>query len=36
VGTVSQGKSIEEGVANLKEATEPYLEAFPADKPLGG
>ncbi len=29
VGTVSQGKSIEEAVANLKEATELYLEEFP-------
>jgi len=30
VGTVSQGKSIEEALANLKEATELYLEEFPA------
>lgn len=29
VGTVSQGHSIEEAVANLKEATELYLEEFP-------
>ena len=29
VGTVSQGKSIEEAVENLKEATELYLEEFP-------
>jgi predicted RNase H-like HicB family nuclease len=29
VGTVSQGYSIEEAVANLKEATELYLEEFP-------
>ena len=29
VGTVSQGASIEEAVANLKEATELYLEEFP-------
>lgn len=29
VGTVSQGPSIEEGVANLTEATELYLEEFP-------
>jgi len=29
VGTVSQGKSIEESVENLKEATELYLEEFP-------
>ena len=30
VGTVSQGRTIEEAVANPKEATEPYLEDFPA------
>lgn len=29
VGTVSQGKTIEEAVANLKEATELYLEESP-------
>lgn len=29
VGTTSQGKTIEEAVANLKEATELYLEEFP-------
>jgi predicted RNase H-like HicB family nuclease len=29
VGTVSQGHTIEEAVANLKEATELYLEEFP-------
>jgi predicted RNase H-like HicB family nuclease len=29
VGTISQGASIEEAVANLKEATELYLEEFP-------
>jgi predicted RNase H-like HicB family nuclease len=29
VGTVSQGKTIEESVANLREATELYLEEFP-------
>ena len=28
VGTVSQGHTIEEAVANLKEATELYLEEF--------
>jgi len=28
VGTVSQGYTIEEAVANLKEATEVYLEEF--------
>ena len=37
VGTVSQGYTIEEAVANLKEATELYLEEFPlieAGRPL--
>lgn len=29
VGTTSQGESVEEAVANLKEATELYLEEFP-------
>lgn len=29
VGTVSQGKTIEEALSNLKEATELYLEEFP-------
>jgi predicted RNase H-like HicB family nuclease len=29
VGTVSQGKTVEEAVANLKEVTELYLEEFP-------
>jgi len=29
VGTVSQGSSVEEALANLKEATELYLEEFP-------
>ncbi|MGB7001315.1 MAG: type II toxin-antitoxin system HicB family antitoxin [Halobacteriota archaeon] len=29
VGTVSQGKTIEEAVSNLKEATELYLDEFP-------
>lgn len=29
VGTTSQGKTIEEAIANLKEATELYLEEFP-------
>jgi predicted RNase H-like HicB family nuclease len=28
VGTVSQGKTIEEAIANLKEATELYLDEF--------
>lgn len=31
VGTVSQGKSVEEAIANLKEATELYLEEFPPE-----
>tara|TARA_Y100000310_G_C20649958_1_gene798812 strand:+ start:395 stop:607 length:213 start_codon:yes stop_codon:yes gene_type:complete len=31
VGTVSQGFSVEEAIANLKEATELYLEEFPLD-----
>ena len=29
VGTVSQGKTIEEALANLREATELYLEEMP-------
>ncbi|HDP73432.1 MAG TPA: type II toxin-antitoxin system HicB family antitoxin [Candidatus Woesearchaeota archaeon] len=29
VGTISQGKTIEEAVSNLKEATELYLKEFP-------
>jgi len=29
VGTISQGYTVEEAVANLKEATELYLEEFP-------
>lgn len=28
VGTVSQGKTIEDAIANLREATELYLEEF--------
>ena len=32
VGTVSQGATIEEAVANLREATELYLEEFPLKK----
>jgi predicted RNase H-like HicB family nuclease len=31
LGTVSQGKSVEEAVANLKEATELYMEEFPPE-----
>ena len=37
VGTVSQGKTVEEAVSNLKEATELYLEEFPLpdmEKPI--
>ena len=30
VGTASQGETIEEAVANLKEATSLYLEEFPS------
>lgn len=33
-GTGSQGETIEEAVANLKEAVELYLEEFPL-KPIG-
>ena len=36
-GTTTQGESIEEALANLQEATELYLEEFPASsygKPL--
>jgi len=29
VGTVSQGRTVEEAIANLKEATELYLQEFP-------
>ncbi|WFN36984.1 type II toxin-antitoxin system HicB family antitoxin [Methanomicrobium antiquum] len=32
VGTVSQGRTREEALKNLKEATELYLEEFPAEK----
>jgi predicted RNase H-like HicB family nuclease len=31
-GTVSQGNSVEKAVANLKEATELYVEEFPSKK----
>jgi len=31
IGTVSQGKTIEEAIENLKEATELYLEEFPLE-----
>ena len=32
IGTASQGKTVEEAVYNLKEATELYLEEFPMPK----
>jgi predicted RNase H-like HicB family nuclease len=32
VGTASQGETVEEAIANLKEATEIYLEEFPMPK----
>ena len=32
IGTVSQGKTIEEAIENLIEATELYLEEMPMDK----
>ena len=32
VGTASQGSTVEEAIANLKEATELYLEEFPITK----
>ena len=32
VGTVSQGYTVEEAIANLKEATELYLEEFPIEE----
>ena len=32
VGTVSQGPTIEEALANLRDATELYLEEFPAEE----
>ena len=31
IGTVSQGDTLEEALANLKEATELYLEEFPIE-----
>lgn len=33
IGTVSQGATIEEALANLQEATELYLEEFPQKAP---
>lgn len=32
-GTTTQGKTVEEALANLKEATELYLEEFPLPAP---
>ena len=32
VGTVSQGRTLDEALADLKEATELYLEEFPLPK----
>ena len=37
IGTVSQGKTVEKAIKNLKEATELYLEEFPLireEKPI--
>lgn len=34
-GTTTQGKTVEEAIANLKEATELYLEEFPLRKGKG-
>lgn len=31
IGTVSQGTTVEEAVAHLREATELYLEEFPSE-----
>jgi predicted RNase H-like HicB family nuclease len=33
VGTVSQGADIDDALANLREATELYLEEFPMERP---
>jgi predicted RNase H-like HicB family nuclease len=33
IGTVSQGKTVDEALANLKEATELYLEETPEEHP---
>jgi predicted RNase H-like HicB family nuclease len=32
IGTISQGKTIDQALKNLKEATELYLEEFPLPK----
>ena len=34
IGTVSQGRTIKNAIANLKEATELYLEEFPIKNKL--
>lgn len=34
VGTVSQGPTIEEAIANLREATALYLDEFPLRQPI--
>jgi predicted RNase H-like HicB family nuclease len=34
VGTVGQGATIDEALANLAEATEPYLEEIPFARPV--
>jgi predicted RNase H-like HicB family nuclease len=36
VGTASQGTTVEEAIANLKEATELYLEEFPQQETASG
>tara|TARA_Y100000310_G_C20343378_1_gene650878 strand:+ start:154 stop:372 length:219 start_codon:yes stop_codon:yes gene_type:complete len=36
IGTASQGETIEEALANLKEATELYLEECPLEKKATG
>lgn len=36
VGTVSQGRTLEEAIANLREATELYLEEFPLPRRIFG
>ena len=35
VGTVSQGETLDEAIANLREATELYLEEFPLPPDVG-
>lgn len=36
VGTASQGPTVEDALANLKEATELYLEEFPMPQTVSG